>query len=99
MAICSKCDGVDLRRSHRRNRVEMILSWIGILPWRCRDCGERFLRFMAAERNALPKDHRKLDRSLWQRLPVSTRLQIAGYGAGIALTLVFFAWLAWGSRE
>jgi len=54
---------------------------------------------MAAERNALPKDHRTLDRSLWQRLPVSTRLQIAGYGAGIALTLVFFAWLAWGSRE
>jgi hypothetical protein len=40
---CPNCAGSDLRRSHRRNVLERyILRMIGLHPYRCTDCDERF---------------------------------------------------------
>jgi len=40
---CPKCRSERVFRSHRRNRIEILESWLGWFPHRCRDCGHRFL--------------------------------------------------------
>ena len=39
---CPLCGGMDVRRPHRRNAWERILSVFGISPYRCRNCLSRF---------------------------------------------------------
>lgn len=40
--VCPRCGSEDVRRSRRR-RVEHLVSWIGVLPYRCDACSRRFL--------------------------------------------------------
>ena len=40
---CPKCQKERVFRSHRRDRIETLESWFGWFPYRCRDCGHRFL--------------------------------------------------------
>jgi len=41
---CPYCrDSRRVRRSHRKNLFERILSLFGILPYRCGECGHRFM--------------------------------------------------------
>jgi hypothetical protein len=43
---CPNCSGVDLRRSPRRGFVELVLlSSVGIRPFRCQSCATRFYGF------------------------------------------------------
>ena len=44
-AACPACESHDCRRSHRRNLRERSLGWIGIRPYRCRECRARFWQF------------------------------------------------------
>ncbi len=39
-ARCRTCGRADLYRSRRRG-PEVVLSWLGFFPFRCRACGER----------------------------------------------------------
>lgn len=39
---CPNCRSKDIRRSHRRNLLERLLSFVCIYPFRCDSCGERF---------------------------------------------------------
>jgi hypothetical protein len=41
---CPRCGRGAVRRSHRENLWEKILSTIPIHPYRCNDCGHRFKR-------------------------------------------------------
>jgi uncharacterized protein with PIN domain len=40
---CANCNSAHLRRSHRKNLLERILSAI-MLPYRCHYCYQRFFR-------------------------------------------------------
>lgn len=44
---CNGCGSDDLVRSRRRH-VEVALSWLGLLPYRCVSCEKRCYRFEAA---------------------------------------------------
>jgi hypothetical protein len=44
---CNQCGSNDLMRSRRRH-VELALSWVGLLPYRCMSCDKRCYRFEAA---------------------------------------------------
>jgi predicted nucleic acid-binding Zn-ribbon protein len=40
--ICPHCRTENSRRSKRRGANDAMRGWLGIRPWRCRTCGERF---------------------------------------------------------
>jgi hypothetical protein len=40
--ICPECQSELTRRSHRRGIVDLMLTFSGLRPWRCRSCEERF---------------------------------------------------------
>lgn len=40
--ICPSCRGSKIRRSKRRTVSDHLLSFSGILPWRCESCATRF---------------------------------------------------------
>jgi hypothetical protein len=39
---CPYCQSKSVRRSHRKNLVEVALSFVGIYPFRCESCYGRF---------------------------------------------------------
>ena len=43
--ICPNCKGQHCRPSHRSNVSERVVSWVGIRPFRCRDCRLKFWKF------------------------------------------------------
>ncbi len=44
--VCAKCGSMNLSDSHRRGWIERwILTFFGIVPIRCMDCGTRFYSF------------------------------------------------------
>jgi transposase-like protein len=42
---CPICGSSNCMRSRRRGTMEQMLSWIGIVPFRCHDCNHRFSKF------------------------------------------------------
>ena len=40
--VCPSCQGSNFRRSRRRVFWDYLLSYVGILPWRCHACETRF---------------------------------------------------------
>ena len=47
--LCPKCKTDHAHRSHRRGPLELAASLVAVFPYRCRDCGHRFLKFRYAE--------------------------------------------------
>jgi transposase-like protein len=39
---CPYCHSSDVRRSHRKNLIEVAVSFAGIYPFRCESCNRRF---------------------------------------------------------
>ena len=39
---CPNCAESEFRRSHRKNLREHLISWVGVYPFRCQNCQERF---------------------------------------------------------
>jgi len=50
--LCPKCKVDHAHRSHRNGLVERLGGLFGYYPYRCRECGHRFLHFRYA---ALPE--------------------------------------------
>jgi len=46
--LCPKCKVDHAHRSHRKGLVEHLGGLIGYYPYRCRECGHRFLHFRYA---------------------------------------------------
>jgi hypothetical protein len=69
--LCPKCKIDHAHRSHRTGLVERLGSLIGYYPYRCRECGHRFLQFRYA---VLPQGPGK--RSETEREIRSTRVRI-----------------------
>jgi DNA-directed RNA polymerase subunit RPC12/RpoP len=66
---CPKCQSERVFRSHRRNRIEILESWLGWFPHRCRDCGHRYLVRAKDRSGAGVKDWRPdLDKRRRRRL-------------------------------
>ncbi len=88
---CPKCHSEDCSRSHR-SILERFASVFGYYPYRCKGCGERFLRFrFGLERHdpsATEKEIRATRASLRRR---QQKQEIGLYVFGL---LVFFALLA-----
>jgi transposase-like protein len=42
--MCPNCTSDSCRRSHRKNMRDCVFSWVGIRPFRCKECQVRFWR-------------------------------------------------------
>lgn len=79
MPTCPCCHSPQSFPSHRRGLLERgALTWIGLLPYRCGQCGRRFLRFAPRDFRRLPVEGRepgaRLRPSRWPlRLSVDVR--------------------------
>ncbi len=41
---CPNCGWTDVRRSMPRGFLDQLMRMVGLVPYRCRSCGERFYR-------------------------------------------------------
>jgi predicted Zn-ribbon and HTH transcriptional regulator len=48
---CPRCTSTVVRRSHRRG-IERLVSVLALYPFRCEDCGIRFMRLAFAAKGA-----------------------------------------------
>lgn len=73
--LCPKCKIDHAHRSHRTGLVERLGSLIGYYPYRCRECGHRFLQFRYAVPSQGPGKRSETEREIrstrvrirWQR--------------------------------
>jgi transcriptional regulator NrdR family protein len=94
---CPACGSANIRRSQRRNVFENALRGLRMRPWRCQDCQARFFRFRRRQPNRPAKEKRPHQRWWWERLPASTKIQIAAYAIGAVLILALLSWLVSGA--
>jgi hypothetical protein len=72
---CPKCAGTDVRRSPRRGFLELVvLSSIGVRPFRCQGCANRFYGLK-------PNGRGSLSRSPGTHEDASLSVLVYGYGA------------------
>lgn len=89
--VCVKCKTDQAHRSHRRGVLELLSAFVAVYPYRCRDCGHRFLKFRHATVDKTPgtateREIRTTRSSMaWKR----KRREFLMYGAGILLFVVF----------
>ncbi len=91
--LCTKCKADRAHRSHRRGVLELAASFFGYYPYRCGDCGHRFLQFRYSEAlNTVPakssteREIRATRTALrWRQ----KRRDFLLYGSGVLLFLVF----------
>jgi phage FluMu protein Com len=66
--MCPRCKSLEVTRSRTRFR-DMVMSWLGMKPYRCRECNKRFhvpakidrsLRREKARRMAAQDDAREI---------------------------------------
>jgi hypothetical protein len=69
--LCPKCKLDHAHRSHRKGLVERLAGLFGYHPYRCRECGHRFLHFRYASPPESPGRHLEAEREIR-----STRLRI-----------------------
>ena len=94
---CPKCKSEHIRRSHRANLLEWLISMIAIYPYRCSDCHRRFLRFRRELPAGSAKTGRAGERSLqgsravreWKR----RRRELLIYSAAVFCFLVFLYYI------
>jgi hypothetical protein len=97
--ICPKCKTDNAHRSHRRGLLELLASFVAILPYRCRDCSLRFLKFRYAAPGQSEEEPSPVREILSIRRPTAwrrKRLELFLYGAGMLLFLMFLYYI---SRE
>ena len=96
--LCPKCKTDNAHRSHRSGLIERLASLFACYPYRCRDCGYRFLRFRYKIPGVDPAEHTSATereirsirvRIQWQR----KRREILLYGSGILLFLIFLYYI------
>ena len=90
---CPKCHEDRAHRSHRHGLRERIASLVGYYPYRCRQCGHRFLRFRYAEpkvKSGTEKEIRATRASLkWRH----KKQEIWLYALGFLIFLAFLYYL------
>lgn len=95
--ICPKCGKDRAHRSHRSIQ-DWAVSWLSLMPYRCKDCGSRFHAYRAGEKSSklrTPEERRimKLRRAIaWRR----TRAELILYGIS---SLVFLAILYYITQQ
>jgi rubredoxin len=93
--LCPKCKVDHAHRSHRRG-WERLAALIGYYPYRCRECGYRFLQFRYASPSESPAKHSETEREIkstrmrirWQRK--KRALLLYGFGALVFLGFLYF---------
>jgi hypothetical protein len=93
--LCPKCKTDHAHRSHRRGPLELLASLVAIYPYRCRECGHRFLtfRYAAPDQAAGTSTVREILSTRrhieWRR----KRREFLLYGSGLFLFLVFLYYI------
>ena len=96
--LCPKCKTDHAHRSHRNGLIERLAALFARYPYRCRDCGHRFLRFRykvpgvgsGEPATSAEREIRAVRvRIQWQR----KRRELLLYGSGILLFLVFLYYI------
>jgi rubredoxin len=90
--VCPKCKVDHAHRSHRKG-LERLAALIGYYPYRCRECGHRFLHFRYAEPPEASRRHSETEREIrttrvrirWQR----KKRTLLFYGFGVLIFLAF----------
>lgn len=94
MVVCPHCKSDQAHRSHRSGLLEHLASFFSYLPYRCRECGHRFLHFSFT----LPSLKRTRSDSSTEREIRATRSfierkrrrrELLLFGGGLLLFLVF----------
>jgi len=93
--VCPKCKIDHAHRSHRRG-LEHVAGMFGYYPYRCRECGNRFLHFRYADDAAPAKGRSHAEREIrsnrtrirWQRK--KRVLMLYGFGALVFLSFLYF---------
>ena len=93
--VCPKCKVDHAHRSHRKG-LEHIAALLGYYPYRCRECGHRFLHFRYADSPSLPGRHSEAEREIrstrtrirWQRK--KRVFLLYGFGALVFLGFLYF---------
>lgn len=85
---CPHCDREFVRRSSRRDTLEVLLSYFYVYPFKCQLCGERFRKFQPGVRYVrVEEDRREYDR-MEMNFPVSFYGQdISGEGSIINISM------------
>lgn len=91
--LCPKCNTDHAHRSHRRGPAEYLASIFAVYPYRCAECGSRYLRsrYTAPETpagaNCSTELEIKATRSgmKWKR----TRREFLLYSAGLGFFMIF----------
>jgi DNA-directed RNA polymerase subunit RPC12/RpoP len=89
--VCAKCKTDQAHRSHRRGVLELLGSVVAIYPYRCRDCGHRFLKFRYTTTDKTPgtATEREIQATRTSMAWKRKRREFLLYGAGILLFVVF----------
>jgi hypothetical protein len=81
MPLCPQCNAKHVRRSHRANLLEHVLSRCFVYPFRCEICRHRFLALQwGARYNRQTIDPRREYQRVETHLPVIFRGDVAGEG-------------------
>jgi hypothetical protein len=94
--FCPKCKTDHAHRSHRKGVKERLASLLAYHPYRCRECGLRFLQFRyavprgAGEPTSTEREIRSTRTSIkWK----AKKRELWLYGAGLLLFLLFLRWV------
>jgi transposase-like protein len=94
--ICPKCKSDHAHRSHRKGVRERLASLLAYHPYRCRQCGKRFLQFRygvprsAAEATSVEREIRATRTAIrWK----AKKREVWLYGLGLFLLLLFLRWV------
>jgi len=93
--LCPKCKIDHAHRSHRKG-LEHLAGLMGYYPYRCRECGHRFLHFRYADPPEASGRRSEAEREIrstrgrirWQRK--KRALMLYGFGALVFLGFLYF---------
>jgi hypothetical protein len=93
--LCPKCKIDHAHRSHRKG-LEHLVGLIGYYPYRCRECGYRFLQFRYANLPEVPGKRSETEREIrstrvrirWKRK--KRALLLYGFGALVFLGFLYY---------
>ena len=94
--FCPKCKSDRAHRSHRQGAKESLARLLAYHPYRCRECGLRFLQFRlavprsAAEPTSTEREIRATRTAFRWR---AKKRELWLYGAGILLLFFFLRWV------
>jgi len=90
--LCPKCKTERAHRSHRKGLKDYVSSFFGYHPYRCHECGNRFLQAHWAESGPPEKPNsteKEIRTTRARQAREQKRREFLLYGAGLLVFLIF----------